>query len=48
MVTREILRHPLAWFNLPRDDDDFNRPRAVLSEYLGSRPPAWYNVAQGW
>lgn len=38
MVTRETLRHPLAWFNLPRDDDDFNRPRAVLSEYLGSLP----------
>lgn len=38
MVTREILRRPLAWFNLPRDDDDFNRPRAVLSESLGSLP----------
>lgn len=38
MVTRETLRHPLAWFNLPRDDDDFNRPRTVLSGYLGSLP----------
>lgn len=38
MATRETLQHPLAWFTLSRDDDDFNRPRAVLAEYLGSLP----------
>lgn len=38
MVTRETLQHPLAWFTLSRDDDDFNRPRAVLAESLGSLP----------
>jgi len=36
MVAREILRRPLAWFNLPRDDTDFNLPRAVLAESLGA------------
>lgn len=38
MVTREILRRPLAWFNLPRDDYDFNRPRAVLQRHLAPLP----------
>lgn len=38
MVTREILRRPLAWFNLPRDDNDFNRPRAVLQQHLAALP----------
>jgi undecaprenyl-diphosphatase len=38
MVTREILRRPLAWFNLPRDDYNFNRPRAVLQQHLATLP----------
>lgn len=38
MVTREILRRPLAWFTLPQDQNDFNRPRAVLQQHLAALP----------
>lgn len=33
-VTRETLRRPLSWFNLPQDGEDFDQPRQVLMESL--------------
>lgn len=48
MVTREMLQRTVAGVSLPRDDTDFNLPRAVLAESLGSlhfrlgqRGPKW-------
>ncbi|HEU0204844.1 MAG TPA: VTT domain-containing protein [Burkholderiaceae bacterium] len=38
MVLQETMRRPLASFNWPRDDTDFNRPRQVLFESLAAVP----------
>jgi len=37
-VTEERISRPLAWFNLPRDGQDFNAPRQALLERLSSLP----------
>ena len=37
-VTEERISRPLAWFNLPRDGEDFNAPRQALLERLSSLP----------
>lgn len=33
-VALETLRHPLSWFNLPQNENDFDRPRMVLLNSL--------------
>lgn len=37
-VTEERISRPLAWFNLPRDGQDFNAPRLALFESLAGIP----------
>lgn len=38
MVTRETIRRPLSWFNLPYDSTDFIEPRLALSRSVAGFP----------